>query len=563
MKVPHVTAPSSATTEYDALNEELRRLRAENARLQDEVAEYRGALEELDTAATQALADSEARLRHLINAMPDIVCFKDGQGRWLVANEFDLDLFQLTGVDYRGKTDAELAPFSPFYREAFLACMESDEVAWAHGGPSRATEVIPRPDGTERAFDVIKVPTFHENGSRKGLVVIGRDITLQREFEVQLRQKARLEAVGQLAGGVAHDFNNVLTAVLGHATLLALDLPPGSEEQSSAETICQAAERASALTRQLLGLARRGLEEVGQVSVHEVVGEVCTLLEHTLGASVRVVAALDPGPLLVSGDASQLHQVITNLALNARDAMDGAGVLTLRTRLCAEPPPWTRLTPGPGGFASIAVEDTGPGIPEALRDRVFEPFFSTKGREGTGMGLAVAQSIVLDHGGAIRAVGRALGGTIFEVVLPLAEGDATAKRTRTRAVSSLETIRVLVVDDDPLARSAEVALLVHLGCEVEACVDGRAALERLAGDLPDLLVLDVDMPGVDGFEVLAWLRQRHPDLPVLLVTGLGGAEVAERALGLGAKRVLCKPLGLAELRRAVQAAVTGSDAVSS
>jgi CheY-like chemotaxis protein len=235
--------------------------------------------------------------------------------------------------------------------------------------------------------------------------------------------------------------------------------------------------------------------------------------------------------------------------------MDGAGVLTLRARLCAEPPRWTGLTPSADGFAYIAVEDTGPGIPAALRERVFEPFFSTKGREGTGMGLAVAQSIVLDHGGTIRAVSRAEGGTAFEVVLPLSEGRAIAGRPSAESVSSLETIRVLVVDDDPLARSAEVALLVHLGCEIEACVDGRSALDRLVGDLPDLVVLDVDMPGIDGFEVLTWLRQRHPELPVLLVTGLGGAEVAERALALGAKRVLRKPLGLAELRRAVQAAV--------
>lgn len=135
--------------------------------------------------AQQALVDREAQLRTLINAMPDIVCFKDGSGRWLEANDFDLDLFQLTGVDYRGKTDSELAEYSEFYREAFLTCEETDEEAWALGTTSRHDEIIPRPDGDDRVFDILKVPTFHEDGSRKGLVVIGRDITERKRADAE------------------------------------------------------------------------------------------------------------------------------------------------------------------------------------------------------------------------------------------------------------------------------------------------------------------------------------------------------------------------------------------
>ncbi|TNF26917.1 MAG: PAS domain-containing sensor histidine kinase [Deltaproteobacteria bacterium] len=405
-------------------------LEGEIARLERELAQARAALVQATATAdppTEPPASLEAQmgeplLRMLINAMPDIVCFKDGDGRWLEANDFDLALFELAGVDYRGKTDAELADYSPFYRDAFLTCGDTDEACWRGGVLHRGDEHIPRPDGSVQIFDVIKLPLFHPDGRRKGLLVIGRDITERRQLEARENHAAKMEAVGQLAGGVAHDFNNILTAILGLASGLARELPEGATQEDAA-TIHEAARRANRLTQQLLDFARARPRERTVIDVNETVEEVALFAAHTLGAKVVVTTDLASGPAAILGDADQLHQVLLNLCINARDAMPGGGRITLRTerRTLGPADVEARGVLQPGEHVVVTVSDTGSGIPAALRSRIFEPFFTTKDRgRGTGMGLAVAYREVERQKGHIRVTDAPGGGAAFELYFPVA-----------------------------------------------------------------------------------------------------------------------------------------------
>lgn len=513
-------------------------------------------------ARLEAVSESESRLRMLVGAMPDIVCFKDGRGRWLEANDVDLELFELTGVDYFGKTDAELADFSPFYREAFLNCEETDEVAWQAGGLSRCDEVIPRPDGTEIILDVIKLPIFHEDGRRRGLIVLGRDITERRRLEDGLQRAARLEAVGRLAGGIAHDFNNILTAILGHAELIALS-GGTARVVESAKTIAGACRRASELTGGLLGLARQGKRQSKVFDLHATLDEVLALVRRVFPREIQLCIETCCEGALVRGDAGQIHQVLTNLVLNARDAIEGPGRIVIGTcrttveQLLAEgvtPPPDIELPSGP--CVRLTVSDSGSGIAEDIRERIFEPFFSTKDGHGTGMGLAVAYAIAVDHGGALL-VDRVEEGAAFSLVLPLAGEltDSSVSAPGSTETRGLADVSVLVVEDEAEVAKVTRALLEYLGCRVTIAESAAAGLDQLDAVAPDVLLLDVDMPGFSGFDAAPRFRARRPELPIVLMTGLGGEQLLERAKACGARTLLHKPLQLSDLREGIAGAL--------
>jgi two-component system cell cycle sensor histidine kinase/response regulator CckA len=511
--------------------------------------------------AEQALEESEARLRTLIDAMPDSVCFKDGEGRWVEANRFYLELFELTEVDYRGKTDAELAVHTEFYREALQTCIETDEAAWASDGPSRGDEIIPRPDGSEKIFDVIKLPMFHADGSRQGLLVLGRDITERRELEARLLHTAKMEAVGQLAGGVAHDFNNLLTVILSQAEELEGELSPGSYGHDATLTIREAGRRAVDLTKQLLGFARRGKNRIAPVDLEQTVQELGDLLKRTVPAEVQLCFELGAERSTVMGDPTQLHQVLLNLALNARDAMPEGGTLLFASeeRVVTESEAAALPTLVPGEYLALHVSDTGAGIADGLREHIFEPFFTTKDKgKGTGLGLAVAYGIAANHDGHLRVVQSALGeGTTFELLLPLADEQPPRSTSRRLAQGLGEGGRcVLVVEDEPLVRRAACSMLRRLGHRSLEAEDGRAALEvyeRHAGEI-DLVLLDLVMPRMNGVECFRELRERHGEVQALLCSGYGKDGRVQAGLDAGIATFLEKPYTRKALAAALQIA---------
>ncbi|MBD3167681.1 PAS domain S-box protein, partial [bacterium] len=378
--------------------------------------------------AEQALLESEERLRTLINATPDIICFKDGEGRWLEANDADLELFQITGVDYRGKTDKELAEYSEFYREAFLTCEDTDEAAWQIGGLSRGEEAIPRPDGSSKIYDVIKMPLFYEDGRRKGLVVLGRDVTERRmaekeraRLEEELQQAQKLESIGRLAGGVAHDFNNNLSVILGNVEMAMMDLPPDEPLYTDLKEIETTALRSADLTRQLLGFARRQTVTPKVLSPNDTIEGQLKMLRRVIGENIELHWKPADKAGMVRIDPSQMDQILTNLVVNARDAVGDFGTISISTgeALLAEEETRDHPDSEPGVYVRIRVRDNGQGMDSDTLQQIFDPFFTTKPRgEGTGLGLSTVYGIVKQNDGSIHVDSSPGQGSTFDIYLP-------------------------------------------------------------------------------------------------------------------------------------------------
>lgn len=508
--------------------------------------------------AQDALRESEERFRMLINALPDIICLKDGAGRWIIANEYDLNLFELSGVEYRGKTDCELAEFSPFYRDAFLNCGDTDEEAWKAGGITRKDEIIPRPDGSALIFDVVKIPTWNPDGSRKGLVVLGRDITERRRMQEKLVEAQKMDSIGNLAGGVAHDFNNMLGGIVGYASLLET-LETDARKRTYIEGIMNAAERAGGLTQKLLAFGRRGKNRSSAVSLNEIGGEVIEILRHTIPKTITVTTAFAADARLIDGDPSQLNQVIMNLCVNAKDAMQDGGELYIGTENCIFDRESAERFPGmhPGAYTAITVRDTGTGIPDEVREHMYEPFYTTKqgsSASGTGLGLSVVYGIVTNHQGFISLETAPGRGSAFTLYFPSSARSAPAERAVQLAVAGgAGASRILLAEDDDLVRVMLVSMLEALGYNVVATENGRQCVDWYVehGNSVDLVILDMIMPVLGGAETFAEIRRINPAQRVLLSTGYGRNNDVQRLLDAGAAGMIGKPYRLEELARTV------------
>jgi len=399
---------------------------------------------------------------------------------------------------------------------------------------------ILRPDGTVRWIHDRAYAVRDDSGQVLRLVGTAEDITEARQLEAQLRQSQRMEAVGQLAGGVAHDFNNILAAIMMQAGL-AIDLVGQSDGVTELlMDIKTATERASNLTRQLLAFSRRQVLQTRVVNLNEVVTSVTKMLERILGEDVDLQLKLHPRPLLTRADAGMLDQVLMNLVVNARDAMPAGGRLTIETaerRLTGEP--GSLLPEAPRGrYICVAVTDTGTGIEQRHLPLIFEPFYTTKDpSKGTGLGLATAFGIVKQHGGWLT-VDSALGqGTTFQVLLPSTQdAESAAPEQPDRAVERRGSETILVVEDEAAVRHLTRRTLERAGYRVLEAADAVEALrmwEQHQGAI-DLLMTDIVMPeGINGRELAERLHARKPALKVILTSGYS-ADIAGQELSLRA-----------------------------
>jgi len=398
-----------------------------------------------------------------------------------------------------------------------------------------------------RSVDTSVAAVRDAEGQIQHYISVARDVTREIELEGQIRRQQKLEAIGALATGVAHDFNNLLTGVLGHAELLAQRGPTPEEVAEAARVIRDAARRGAELTSQLLGFGLQSRLRSEPVDVHETIAEVVRLVSRTFPRSVAIRTALAAPRATVLGDPGQLQQVFLNLAVNARDAMPAGGELEIRTE----------LLPGDGdGRLAVQVRDTGSGIPAELHERVFEPFFTTKeSAKGTGMGLAVVDTIVSSHRGSISLESEVGAGTRFEIQLPLSSVAAPAPSAPSDELVMGEG-RVLVVDDEPAVRRVAARMLRRLGYEPEEVPGGLEAVERVRAEPGAfaLVLLDLDMPRMDGRACLRALRELEPTLPVVLSTGLPASELEDlrEAEHVG---LLPKPYVMSQLSETVAAAI--------
>jgi signal transduction histidine kinase len=417
------------------------------------------------------------------------------------------------------------------------------------------------PDGSVRWMHDRAFPVPGEPGVPRRVAGLCSDITEQKLLEEQLRHAQKMESLGRLAGGMAHDFNNLMTAVLGHASFASAGLPDGHEARAEIAEIEKAARRASDLTRQLLAFARIQLVSPSTVDVNELLTGLDALLRRLIGEDVELITVLEPDPLCACVDPRQLEQVLVNLAVNARDAMPGGGRLVLETAEVTLRE-GARLPLPSGRYARISVRDTGHGIPEELREHVFEPFFTTKDPgKGTGLGLATCYGIVRQCGGHIAVESAPGAGTCFEVYLPRVEGPSTVRPSSERGPVPGGTETVLIVEDEAAVRRMALRVLEAQGYRLLEAGDGVEALARAqehAGPI-HLLVTDVVMPRMGGIELARRLHALRPETRVLHVSGYVERSLWDRPASEVGVAFLHKPFLPAELARKVREVLDGKE----
>lgn len=555
--------------------------RAANLQLQTEGQQRRRAL--------AALSISESRLRSLVEAGGDCVWEVDTNARYTYASATMHQVLGIPAEEVIGKSMSQLLPKEVATRihRAFVDLLRSSDPFIRFDNP------VPAGDRRPRMLETSVVPVFGEQQTVIGFRGVDRDITQRKEQEAELEQARRAEAIGQITGGITHDLNNLLTIVLGNLRLIGRDLgEPQEEINQLIEDTESAAGEAVDLVRQLSGKSGRQPLQRDNVDLNEQVADTTRRIRRNLGAGIECLVELSSEQPIVAVDVSRLHNALLNLALNARDAMQGQGRLMIETLTTvvdqASVPEGTRLSPG--DYAVIRVMDTGAGMTADVLARATEPFFTTKeAGKGSGMGLSMVFGTVVKAGGAMRLESEPGEGTSVTLWLPrqqatieaaeqsakpLEQACAPAKVSSTAVllgdvekqsattVPAIElqggTETLLVADDDARIRRLTVRFLEELGYTVIEVADGsdaKAILEGESGADIDLLFTDIVMPGdLDGVALALWVREHRPETRVLLSSGFGNdgdghgmdtadlpflpKPFAQRALAIAVRQVL-------------------------
>ncbi|MGH6958907.1 MAG: PAS domain S-box protein, partial [Dongiaceae bacterium] len=500
-----------------------------------------------------ALRDSEERYRRLVEATPDAVLVHQN-GEIILANSACLALFGATRTD-------QIIGKSP------LQFLHPDERA-VPDGQVRSLIKLEKPlalsarkvlrlDGSVADVDITATPLVDEG--RSTALVILRDVTDRKAAEEQLRSAQKMEALGQLTGGVAHDFNNLLMVIIGNLELASEHLGADAQLQRQIGMALAAAERGAGLTHRLLAFARRQALQPERLDLNQLVDELTELLHLTLSEKIEIDIVTQPGLWAAVADRVQVENALVNLAVNARDAMPAGGRLTIETanaHLDADYA-YRNADAMPGDYVMLEVSDTGTGMPSEIIARAFDPFFTTKDvGKGSGLGLSVIYGFAKQSGGHLKIYSQVGHGTAVRLYLPRAATDERgATQTRTPSAQMPEGAEtILVVEDDPAVRDVTVARLLDLGYHVLEAPNGGAARRILADGTPiDLLFTDVVMPGaLNGIELADESRRLVPGLKVLLTSGYPAHAPANHGeVELGSE-FLPKPYQKHELARKVR-----------
>lgn len=417
----------------------------------------------------------------------------------------------------------------------------------------------------ERVVTIYANRTIIPERERHGVLIHAIDATERKRLETQFAQSQKMQAVGQLAGGIAHDFNNVLTAIIGFCDLLLQRHQPGDPSFADVMQIQQNANRAAGLTRQLLAFSRQQTIRSRLVDVTDTLAELANLLRRLLGESIELSMIHGRDLWNVRGDRGQLEQVIINLAVNARDAMERGGRLIVQTDNFSSDRPYQMREEvmSAGEYVTITVTDTGMGMTPEVLSRIFEPFYTTKEvGQGTGLGLAMVYGSVSQMGGFVVAHSDGPGkGASFSLYLPRAQATAkdaadTAKGTETAELTDdTGGERILLVEDEDAVRLFSARALRSKGYEVTEARTGEIALEILADASFDLLITDMVMPKVDGATLIREARRAMPDLPVICISGYTRESVAKEVAELPKVSFLSKPFSLKQLSTRVRSSL--------
>jgi PAS domain S-box-containing protein len=489
------------------------------------------------------LTEQTAQMRTLLDALPDLVWMKDPGGVYMMCNGKFAESYGLTSAQVLGKTDFEFSE-----AERARSYVETDRIAIEKGRPVTFEEEVVFLDGHRGHQETTKAAVHDKQGRLMGVIGIGRDISERKASEAQrakllaeLQRTQKMESLGTLASGIAHDMNNVLTAILAQATVGTASNPPESGNFHAFSTIARASLRGGKMVKNILSFARQTPAETVTLDLNALLHEEVELLRRTAPADVKFVLDLDPELWKVRGDADSLGGAVMNLCVNSLHAMDGAGTLTIGSRNRA-------------GSVEIRVSDTGAGMSTEVMEKALDPFFTTKPEgKGTGLGLSMVYATVKAHGGELELaseVGRGTTVTLTLPATPLDEGVGTGGGETEASIDLGPKLHVLVVDDDELVRISVSESVEALGHKATVAVNGEAAMALLESGLsPHVVILDLNMPGWGGKVTFERLRSHSPGLPVIFSTG----RLDQSALDLEAKgarvSLLAKQYTLEDLRR--------------
>jgi PAS domain S-box-containing protein len=505
--------------------------------------------------AEAALRASEEYLAITLNSIGDAVISTDLQGLVMRINRVAQELTGWPQTEALGRPLNEILMLrNPETRAPVESLVDRVQRAGAPVATAQPVLLIAR-DGVERLIADSAAPIREERDQQPlGVVIVFRDVTRQQQMETQLLQAQKMESIGALAGGVAHDFNNMLGGITSAAELLGLELADHATARQYVDLILRTTTRAADLTQKLLAFSRKGKVLAVPLDIHRCIEDALALLERSVDRRIKLVRELQAQNAIITGDAAQIQNIMLNLGLNARDAMPEGGTLTIATRntqldlaYCAASP----FKLQPGLYIQVSVRDTGIGMtPEVLR-RLFEPFFTTKPTgKGTGLGLAAVYGAVRGHNGAITVASEPGAGAVFHVYLPVA-ANATPPRPAAREDIVLGFGTVLLVDDEEVIRQTASLMLKALGYQVLLATNGREGVEQYRKNMGriNIVLLDMVMPEMNGVACFREIRKLDPRARVIISSGFARDADLTQLLVEGLAGFIQKPYRRVELSR--------------
>ena len=503
----------------------------------------------------EALLQSEEKLHVVLSSMDDLVFVLDRSDRFVSVYAPKGRLY-LKPDEFLGQKHSDVMPaeVDKLFGRALAKVKK--------GGIADYEYQLEVPDGT-RWFNM-KLSPISGNGGNAGSVGVARDITERKRveqekdrLEMQLMRAQKMEAIGTLAGGIAHDFNNVLYSIIGYTELAIEDMPEGSLPRSNLQEVLKGALRARDMVKQILAFSREAETEKKPIKLQSIVREAVELLR-TMPKTIEIRQHVDEDCGSVMADSTQMHQVIVNLATNAYQAMrEKGGVLELSLTEEETRPGTPHLDLSPGRYLKLSVRDTGHGIDGAILEKIFNPYFSTKGPGGTGMGLAVTHGIVTSNGGAIDVHSKLGQGATFNVYLPLIETTTVESSTVSAGPVPTGTEHVLFVDDEEYLVYMTQQILERLGYQVTTRTSSLEALAAFRADpnMYDLVITDMTMPHMTGVELAPKLRDVRPDIPIIICTGFSEMIDEDRAREIGILGYVMKPILKDDIARTIRRAL--------
>lgn len=504
--------------------------------------------------AAEALRRSEEKYRTLFEESKDVVFISTPEGKFLDINPAGLELFGFSSKEDMQQADIRKLFVDPAERKRYVATIQGQ------GYVKDFELTLLRKDGSKLEVLETSTAVTDDQGNIVAYHGILRDVTQIKQLQQQLAQLQRIETIGRLTGGVAHDFNNILMAIYGNCELLLTKIEETDPVRADVEEVLKSAERGAMLTRQMLAFSRKQVLSPRVLDLNQLLSGIESMLQSLIGDEIELVTKFDPQLGSVHADPAQLEQVIVHLVVNARDAMPDGGKIVVETSNAELDEDFARRNAGaiPGRYVMVSVTDNGCGMDETTVSRIFEPFFTTKEvGKGTGLGLSMVYGIVKQSGGYILVQSEPEKGSSFTIYLPRAHrlADGNDPRSSEASRTSRHPLTVLLVDDNDIVRNVITQMLELKGFNVMTASSGRQALEMASQNhgTIDVLITDVIMPSMSGPELAAQIRSDRPALKILFISGYAEKEIFQTEKMPAGAAFLTKPAAMdAILRKIVQ-----------